>query len=90
MEIDNKSVVNEEEVYDDLGSETVSNISYGELVSVGSSKINSVPFFKPEWQTFPEFQCWLRPIPEDKTRAWCRACEKVFKADRSLAKPTKT
>ncbi len=37
--------------------------------------------FKSEWQSFPEFKSWLHPVLDDRTKAWCQACEKVFKAD---------
>lgn len=37
--------------------------------------------FRSEWQRFPEFHAWLRPIEGDVTKAWCVACERVFRAD---------
>lgn len=37
--------------------------------------------FRSEWQRFPEFHAWLRPIEGDVSKAWCIACERVFRAD---------
>lgn len=37
--------------------------------------------FRSEWQRFPEFHAWLRPIDGDVTKAWCIACERIFRAD---------
>jgi len=37
--------------------------------------------FRSEWQRFPEFHAWLRPIEGDVTKAWCVACERIFRAD---------
>lgn len=79
MDTDNRTIGNEEEVY---SMTTTGNITYNEIVTPGRTVMqisNSV--FKSEWQNFPEFQSWLRPVPDDKTKAWCQACEKVFKAD---------
>lgn len=79
MDSDNRSIGNEEEVY---AMSSGGNIMYNEIITPGRPVMpinNSV--FKAEWQNFPEFQSWLRPIPDDKTKAWCQACEKMFKAD---------
>lgn len=78
MDTENRSIVNEEEVYTMTSS---GNITYNEIVSPGRNIVSCNTTFRPEWQNFPEFQSWLRPIPDDKTKAWCQACEKVFKAD---------
>ncbi|XP_065208809.1 uncharacterized protein LOC135837462 [Planococcus citri] len=79
MDGDNRTISNEEEVY---AMSSGGNIIYNEIITPGRPVMpinNSV--FRTEWQNFPEFQSWLRPIPDDKTKAWCQACEKMFKAD---------
>ncbi len=65
------------------GSITYSNNEAATRTSAPSRNVVPSPTFsfKAEWQNFPEFQSWLRPVPGDKTKAWCQACEKVFKAD---------
>lgn len=79
MDSENRIIVNEEEVYSMTSG---GNITYNEIVTPGRTVLStSNTTFKAEWQNFPEFQSWLRPIPDDKTKAWCQACEKVFKAD---------
>ncbi|XKL67261.1 hypothetical protein PGB90_010681 [Kerria lacca] len=79
MDNENRNVVNEEEVY---SMTSAGNITYNEIVTPNRTVLSSNnTVFKAEWQNFPEFQSWLRPIPDDKSKAWCQACEKVFKAD---------
>ena len=79
MEKDSQ-VIKEEEVY---AITSTANAPYNEITN--PTRNNIIPTvnctFKSEWQNFPEFQLWLRPIPDDKSKAWCQACEKVFKAD---------
>lgn len=79
MDGDNRTIGGQEEVY---SMSSTGSITYNEIVAPGRTvmPINNT-VFKAEWQNFPEFQSWLRPIPDDKTKAWCQACEKVFKAD---------
>lgn len=79
MDSDNRSIVNEGEVY---AVTTTADVSYNDITTPNRSVMPiSNSFFKAEWQNFPEFKSWLRPLPDDKTKAWCQACEKVFKAD---------
>lgn len=78
MDAENRNIVNEEEVY---AMSSSGNITYNEIITSGRVVPPTSTIFKPEWQNFPEFQSWLRPIPDDKTKAWCQACEKIFKAD---------
>jgi len=69
-----------EEVY---SMTSTTNVPYNEISNPARNHVMPTNncTFKPEWQNFPEFQLWLRPIPDDKSKAWCQACEKVFKAD---------
>ena len=80
MEKTKLKTVKEEEVYSMTSS---ANAPYNEITNPARSNIMPTAncTFRPEWQNFPEFQLWLRPIPDDKSKAWCQACEKVFKAD---------
>lgn len=79
MDSENHNIVNEGEVY---AVTTTANVSYSEIITPNRNVLPaSNSYFKAEWQNFPEFQSWLRPLPDDKSKAWCQACEKVFKAD---------
>lgn len=80
MENDKRELKLEEEEYTMTSS---ANTLYSEIANPVRNNVMPTAncTFKPEWQNFPEFKLWLRPIPDDKSKAWCQACEKVFKAD---------
>lgn len=79
MDSENRNIINEGEVY---AVTTTADVSYSEIITPNRNVLTaSNSYFKAEWQNFPEFQSWLRPLPDDKTKAWCQACEKVYKAD---------
>lgn len=41
----------------------------------------SAQIFCSEWQRFPEFHAWLRPVEGNIFKAWCIACHRSFNAD---------